>query len=218
MDITTNDIQAIPYSHHYRCFPQMVGSVANQAVFMYLMDEYICRLRTGKPTGFKISVNEISQKRNVNWRTVSKSIEDLQTMKLLSVQDNQCTIYGDRYISLIRSFYNLSKTDDKTQFINALQEGDYDCLKRLGYEECAGSKNELTQHSGNIDNFSELMQKYTTQDGSCVKIHNTCNDDLCKNTQPDNKSYVKIQSLGGGLCKNTELEEGGYVKNTEVKL
>ena len=144
--------QTIPYSHHYRCFPQMIGSVANQAVFMYLMDEYVCRLKTGKPTTFNISINEIAQKRNMTWRTVSKSLESISTMKLISIQDNICLVNSNLFIGLIQAFYNLSDTNSKEQFIAALSAGDYDTLKDLGLKETSDGDAELLSQNGILAN------------------------------------------------------------------
>ena len=147
-----NETQIIPYSHHFRCFPQMIGSVANQAVFMYLMDEYVCRLRTGKPTTFNISINEIAQKRNMTWRTVSKSLESISTMKLISVQDNICLVNSNLFIGLVQAFYNLSDINSKEQFIAALSAGDYDTLKDLGLKETSDGDVELLTQNGILAN------------------------------------------------------------------
>ena len=152
MKVENNDIQTIPYSHHFRCFPQMVGSVANQAVFMYLMDEYIYRLKTERPTWFTVSIKDISQKRNVHRDTVKSVLENLQTMQLITIIDRNVTINADRYVSLIKAFNALSKTTDKTNFINALQKGDYVSLCELGYTEAKSGNDYLLQCTGRAFN------------------------------------------------------------------
>lgn len=208
MNVEVNDKQVIPYSHHYRCFPQMVGSVVNQAVFMYLLDEYLCRLKTGKKTEFAVSVNDIAQKRNANWRTVVKSLGELQTMQLITMNNKTCVININKYIALIQAFQALTKTTDKKQFIELLQAGDYVNLHKFGYNECTNGNEQLLMQEGGyvkIHNLCkntqpEVMQKYTT----CVKIHNSDDDELCKNTQPLQKYTT--------LCKNAEP----YVKMHKV--
>ena len=208
MNVDVNEKQVIPYSHHYRCFPQMVGSVVNQAVFMYLLDEYLCRLRTGKKTEFVVSANDIAQKRNANWRTVVKSLGELQAMQLITMNNKMCVININKYIALIQAFHTLTKTTDKKQFIELLQAGDYVNLHKFGYNECTNGNEQLLMQEGGyvkIHNLckntqSEVMQKYTT----CVKIHNSEDDELCKNTQPLQKYTT--------LCKNAEP----YVKMHKV--
>ena len=54
--------QIIPYGQHFRCFPQMIGGPNNQSVFMYLMDEYVARLRAGKKTSFKLVLRDIERR------------------------------------------------------------------------------------------------------------------------------------------------------------
>lgn len=158
MNVEVNDKQVIPYSHHYRCFPQMVGSVVNQAVFMYLLDEYLCRLKTGKKTEFVISANEIAQKRNMTWRTVTNSLNELQTMQLISMNDKVCLVNINKYTSLIQAFYALNKTTDKKQFITLLHTGDYVNLQRFGYVECYDGNEQLLTQEGVMLNSRTLCQ------------------------------------------------------------
>ena len=158
MNVDVNEKQVIPYSHHYRCFPQMVGSVVNQAVFMYLLDEYLCRLRTGKQTKFTVSVNEIAQKRNMTWRTVTNSLSKLSIMQLISVDDDICSVNANRYVSLVTAFYKLSKTRDKQKFITALSKGDFETLEDLGFEELTNGNECLTAQEGVILNSRTLCQ------------------------------------------------------------
>lgn len=180
MNVEINDKQVIPYSHHYRCFPQMVGSVVNQAVFMYLLDEYICRLRTGKKTEFTISVNEIAQKRNMTWRTVTSSLSKLSVMKLISVDDDICSINADRYVSLVAAFHKLSKTRDKQKFITALSKGDYETLEGLGFEDLASGNEYLVSQEGVMLNSRTLCQ---------IAEPNSIKNDknLCQMTEPSAK-------------------------------
>ena len=168
-----NDIQTIPYSHHFRCFPQMIGSVANQAVFMYLMDEYICRLRTGKPTTFNISVNEIAQKRNIHRNTVSKSLGELEVMKLITVSDKTVTIHSNRFVSLVRAFHSLSSTNDKKDFIEFLKTGNYAKLSVLGYRENSDGDESLISQSGNLLDCTNMYNP--------VQICTTSNENLKQN-------------------------------------
>lgn len=158
MNVDVNEKQVIPYSHHYRCFPQMVGSVVNQAVFMYLLDEYLCRLRTGKQTKFTVSVNEIAQKRNMTWRTVTNSLSKLSIMQLISVDDDICSVNANRYVSLVTAFYKLSKTRDKQKFITALSKGDFETLEDLGFEDLTNGNECLTAQEGVILNSRTLCQ------------------------------------------------------------
>lgn len=189
MKLETTDQQIIPYSHHYRCFPQMVGSVVNQAVFMYLLDEYICRLKTGRPTEFIVSVNEISQKRNMTWRTVTRSLSELQTMGLITIVEDVCSIHANKFVSLVKAFHGLEKTKDKKRFIAALTKGDYIELSDMGLVIDTDGNSQLLSHSGGMLNDTTLCK---IAEGSAKKQKVLSNSrTLCQMTEP----YAKKQKV-----------------------
>lgn len=202
MNVEVNDKQVIPYSHHYRCFPQMVGSVVNQAVFMYLLDEYLCRLKTGKKTEFVISANEIAQKRNMTWRTVTNSLNELQTMQLISMNDKVCLVNINKYTSLIQAFHALTKTTDKKQFITLLHTGDYVNLQRFGYVECYDGNEQLLTQEG-------VMLNSRTS----AKIHNSEEEKLCQKAEPSAKKH-NLMSNSITLCQIAQP----YAKKQKVLL
>lgn len=202
MNVEVNDKQVIPYSHHYRCFPQMVGSVVNQAVFMYLLDEYLCRLKTGKKTEFVISANEIAQKRNMTWRTVTNSLNELQTMQLISMNDKVCLVNINKYTSLIQAFHTLTKTTDKKQFITLLHTGDYVNLQRFGYVECYDGNEQLLTQEG-------VMLNSRTS----AKIHNSEEEKLCQKAECSAKKH-NLMSNSITLCQIAQP----YAKKQKVLL
>jgi len=202
MNVEVNDKQVIPYSHHYRCFPQMVGSVVNQAVFMYLLDEYLCRLKTGKKTEFVISANEIAQKRNMTWRTVTNSLNELQTMQLISMNDKVCLVNINKYTSLIQAFHALTKTTDKKQFITLLHTGDYVNLQRFGYVECYDGNEQLLTQEG-------VMLNSRTS----AKIHNSEEEKLCQKAEGSAKKH-NLMSNSTTLCQIAQP----YAKKQKVLL
>ena len=202
MNVEVNDKQVIPYSHHYRCFPQMVGSVVNQAVFMYLLDEYLCRLKTGKKTEFVISANEIAQKRNMTWRTVTNSLNELQTMQLISMNDKVCLVNINKYTSLIQAFHALTKTTDKKQFITLLHTGDYVNLQRFGYVECYDGNEQLLTQEG-------VMLNSRTS----AKIHNSEEEKLCQKAEGSAKKHNPM-SNSITLCQIAQP----YAKKQKVLL
>ena len=202
MNVEVNDKQVIPYSHHYRCFPQMVGSVVNQAVFMYLLDEYLCRLKTGKKTEFVISANEIAQKRNMTWRTVTNSLNELQTMQLISMNDKVCLVNINKYTSLIQAFHALTKTTDKKQFITLLHTGDYVNLQRFGYVECYDGNEQLLTQEG-------VMLNSRTS----AKTHNSEKEKLCQKAEGSAKKH-NLMSNSITLCQIAEP----YAKKQKVLL
>lgn len=186
MSSETIDKQIIPYSHHYRCFPQMIGSPVHQSVFMYLLDEYNYRLRVGGNTLFFVTANEISQKRNIDRRTVVKCIVSLQTMGLIEINENICKINVDVFVSLIVAFSKLTKTNDKLFFIDRLQNGDYSSLSSVGYEKLPDGNTSLLSLKNSIQK-SDIYKNVQP----CTNMLTTVQKCIDKNAQP----YAKMHTL-----------------------
>lgn len=214
--------QTIPYSHHYRCFPQMIGSVANQAVFMYLMDEYVCRLRTGKPTVFTVSVNDIANKRNVHRNTVSKSLNELENMRLITVDNKTVSIHANRYIGLVKAFHSLTYTRDKDEFVKSLQNGDYSNLSKFGYTEVVNGNDYLVSQSGDMSSCTNMynMLKYVQPNNEklykYVQHAEICTTILSKLRHDIRENYSKtefVNEFQSQLLDSLSKEQFEYVVN-----
>ncbi len=145
------DFSQIPYSQHHREAAMMLGSVQCQAVFGYLLDEYMYRLRQGKPTAFMLSCNKISAACNLQWHTVNKTIQHLsENMNLISVNDNTVTLDADKYLSLIYAFHNLSDKKSRTAFTKALSNNDSKKLEELGFVPYSHIEKELLLMNGSM--------------------------------------------------------------------
>lgn len=186
------DFSQIPYSQHHREAAMMLGTPNNFSVFTHLFDEYLFKLRSGKPTTFTISRRRISDVCQMNWRTVQKTLDKLKAMRLITVDGDSVSVDGDMYLSLIFAFHN-TDSNDKQQFIDALSAGSFEELEGLGYvflHNCSGSLKEL---AGSLCKNTTLVAKIQQP----LQKYNTC----CKNTQ----GAVKMQQV---LQKyNTESDE-----------
>lgn len=189
------DFTNIPYSQHHREAAMMLGSATIQSVFTYLLDEYLFRLRTGKPTAMKLSKQGISMSCQMNRRTVNNAIDSLATMKLIHIDESNISINGDIYMSLIYSFHKLQK-EKRDDFIQFLADGDYDNLQKLGYVFLPNSSNALSEMTGGLCRNTHLdsqdsegcaeihssVQKYTVGGKSCAEIHTVDNENVQKCT------------------------------------
>lgn len=165
------DFSQIPYSQHHREAAMMLGSAQCQAVFGYLLDEYMYRLRQGKPAAFMLSCNKISAACNLQWHTVNKTIQHLaEDMNLISVNDNTVTFNADRYLSLIYAFHNLSDKKSRTTFTKALSNNDSEKLEELGFVLYSHIEKELLLMNGSMlvknnegsSNLTNLSQNQRT--------------------------------------------------------
>ena len=170
------DFSQIPYSQHHREAAMMLGSVQCQAVFGYLLDEYMYRLRQGKPTAFILSCNKISATCNLQWHTVNKTIQHLvEDMNLISMNDNTVMLDADRYLSLIYAFHNLPDKKSRTAFTKALCNNDSKKLEELGFVLYSHIEKELLLLNGSMlvknNEGSSYLTKVSQNQRTLVKIN-----------------------------------------------
>lgn len=204
-----DESKVIPYGQHYRCFPQMIGSVVNQSVFMYIMDEYAQRLRNNSQLYFQIKVNEIANDRNMTWRSVTNSLQSLQDMKLISMNDNVCVVDGDRFVSLIHAFSNVGGKAARKEFSKILEAGDYDSLVKFGYVYQESSREELLKLKGGIeqgDGYAKWQSPLLNGTTSAKK------QNLCQMTQPLSFDIAKplLNDTTSAKKQNLMLKSRGY--------
>ena len=154
----------------------MLGSVQCQAVFGYLFDEYMYRLRQGKPTAFILSCNKISATCNLQWHTVNKTIQHLvEDMNLISMNDNTVMLDADRYLSLIYAFHNLPDKKSRTAFTKALCNNDSKKLEELGFVLYSHIEKELLLLNGSMlvknNEGSSYLTKVSQNQRTLVKIN-----------------------------------------------
>lgn len=160
----------------------------------------------------------------MNWRTVQKTLDKLEVMKLITIDEDSVSVDGDMYLSLISAFHNV-ESNDKQRFTDALSNGNFEELEAFGYvflPNCSSSLKELVgslcKNTTGVAEIQQPLQKY-----------NTC----CKNTQgvvkvqqplqkcstESDESVVKIQHLLqkcrtiiNECCKNT-TESAAFLHN-----
>ncbi|NDV63978.1 hypothetical protein [Bacteroides sp. 224] len=193
------NINSIPYAHHYRCFPQMIGSAVNQSVFMYLMDEYSHRLKDGRPLSFNVSINEIKKDRNLSWKSVANSLQSFQKMKLITFDGSLCTLDGDRFVSLIKGFNKTGGEDKRKEFSEFLEKGDYDSLKKFGFQLEHNSKKELLSLKGG-GGLSQILEGSKKSE----KVITNFISDFSQMLEPSKKSEKSIPINATHSSKKSE--------------
>jgi hypothetical protein len=184
----------------------MIGSAVNQSVFMYLMDEYSYRLKNKKPLHFSISINEIANDRNMIWKTVFSSLQSLQKMKLITINNNICTVDGDRFVSLIKTFNKIAGKERRKQFSKSLETGDYGALVKFGYvlDEFAGK--ELIALKGGLNDAPLLLNDRTPQLNDRREFYEIIEPSM-KNESLMRKSRSCLRKLTDSLSENFNKEE-----------
>ena len=147
------DFSQIPYSQHHREAAMMLGDATVHSVFTYLLDEYLYRVRAGKPGTFKISCSKLGEAQGVYRKKVKATLQQLETMRLIKVDGNNVSVNGNVYASLIYAFHNLVSLDQKHKFSEHLQVGAFEPLKEMGYVDIGANAPTLFGMTGGVFNF-----------------------------------------------------------------
>lgn len=147
------DFSQIPYSQHHREAAMMLGDATVHSVFTYLLDEYLYRVRAGKPGIFKISCSKLGEAQGVYRKKVKATLQQLETMRLIKVDGNNVSVNGNVYASLIYAFHNLVSLDQKHKFSEHLQVGAFEPLKEMGYVDIGANAPTLFGMTGGVFNF-----------------------------------------------------------------
>lgn len=206
------DFTNIPYSQHHREAAMMLGSATIQSVFTYLLDEYLFRVRTGKPSTFKVSCNHIEEMQGVYRKTVKKTLQQLEVMKLISVNGSNVTVNGGIYASLILAFHNLQNIEEKKKFSESLQVGDFAPLEKMGYVYIGEKAPSLLSMAGSMFNVGEkaptdmVKNDQFDESGEKAPIELVKNDQLSK-TKVGHKSPISqiVGAFSPTDCSEEEL-------------
>ena len=147
------DFSQIPYSQHHRETAMMLGDATVHSVFTYLLDEYLYRVRAGKPGTFKISCSKLGEAQGVYRKKVKATLQQLETMRLIKVDGNNVSVNGNVYASLIYAFHNLVSLDQKHKFSEHLQVGSFEPLEEMGYVDIGANAPTLFGMTGGVFNF-----------------------------------------------------------------
>lgn len=147
------DFSQIPYSQHHREAAMMLGDATVHSVFTYLLDEYLYRVRAGKPGTFKISCSKLGEAQGVYRKKVKATLQQLETMRLIKVDGNNVSVNGNVYASLIYAFHNLVSLDQKHKFSEHLQVGAFEPLEEMGYVDIGANAPTLLGMTGGVFNF-----------------------------------------------------------------
>ena len=147
------DFSQIPYSQHHREAAMMLGDATVHSVFTYLLDEYLYRVRAGKPGTFKISCSKLGEAQGVYRKKVKATLQQLETMRLIKVDENNVSVNGNVYASLIYAFHNLVSLDQKHKFSEYLQVGAFEPLEEMGYVDIGANAPTLFGMTGGVFNF-----------------------------------------------------------------
>lgn len=206
------DFTNIPYSQHHREAAMMLGSATIQSVFTYLLDEYLFRVRTGKPATFKVSCNHIEEMQGVYRKTVKKTLQQLEVMKLISVNGSNVTVNGGIYASLILAFHNLQNIEEKKKFSESLKVGDFAPLEKMGYVYIGEKAPSLLSMAGSMFNVGEkaptdmVKNDQFDESGEKAPIELVKNDQLSK-TKVGHKSLISqiVGAFSPTDCSEEEL-------------
>lgn len=141
MDISTAEGLA-SFNPGYR----LMGLVTDQVVFMYFWIMSLPLLMKGEKPFIELNYSAIERHRGLDRKTTMKSIERLQKIHLISVNNGNIIVNARRYLGMLRIFRKLRSLEFVKKFIKAANECDDETLKDFGYTEDFDMAEELNMY------------------------------------------------------------------------
>lgn len=200
------DFSKVPYGQYFRESAAMFGSAQIQSVFNYLMSEHTMCMRQNLPPEVKVSCNALEPRCGVHRHTIKKILQQLENvMRLISIKSNKAKIDMDLYVSLIYAYHKLS-SEKRPDFTAALNAGDYEKLKSLGFERIVQISTNLLSLKGKV------VENYTTSD---------IDDKSCTNFDNQSSEVVQISTVSDKDkrdCTNFDNEQQKVVEICTTSL
>lgn len=125
---------------------RLMGSITDQAVFMYFWVMSLPLLLRGEKSFIELNCSAIERYRGLDRKTAMKSIERLQKIRLINVDNRNIIVNARRYLGMLRIFRKLRSLEFVKKFIKAANECDDETLKDFGYTEDFDIAEELNMY------------------------------------------------------------------------
>lgn len=125
---------------------RLMGLVTDQVVFMYFWIMSLPLLMKGEKPFIELNYSAIERHRGLDRKATIKSIERLQKIHLISVNNGNIIVNARRYLGMLRIFRKLRSLEFVKKFIKAANECDDETLKDFGYTEDFDMAEELNMY------------------------------------------------------------------------
>lgn len=125
---------------------RLMGSITDQVVFMYFWIMSLPLLMKGEKPFIELNYSAIERYRGLDRKATIKSIERLQKIRLISVDNGNIIVNARRYLGMLRIFRKLRSLEFVKKFIKAANECDDETLKDFSYTEDFDMAEELNMY------------------------------------------------------------------------
>ena len=140
-------------------------------------------MKAGKPIAdIPFSKSKISKARSINRETVGRTLDALEKMKLITINDNYYSLDGKLYMALIKAF-SATPYNNRQRFIELLADGCIDELEAFGVSIDGVSEKEIAAMSGSIIETDDFSAGLSKNQQVCIKT-----DSVVENPSPMSKN------------------------------
>lgn len=179
--MTTDSINKIPsYGQFFNCQTQLFGRLNYDRIFAYLFNEHLRLERIKKPTSFHVSYSAISNCCKVGRQTVYDTLQFLDEIGVISLDNSICNVDKDYFFSVVVLF-DASDSETKKKIAKSFINGDKKGLVELGLQPLSLETNLL---AGSLMPSSEQSVLYKTKCSMQNKVSCTGQSALHKTNCP----------------------------------
>lgn len=194
-----------PYNPLFREAPGLILDTIDKAIFRFVWDEYVGRVRSGKIPLFPIKLRDVERKTGIDRHTIADHLGSLNKMGLIIKDGDNYSVNGDYFLSLLKLGHSLTSQEDKKALRIAIAAGDKGKLKELGFEYLEGITSLLNQMSGRVISYPSGYD--STQVGNILPKWVRFYPSGGNNTQLGAIYTSWVDKIRAYVCENYKMED-----------
>lgn len=128
--------KAFIYGHHFKYLRSLISNPMMYVMYEYLFDELyeICRETNNYAIPFKLgNKSQIASQTGINRKTVQVILDNLQSAKLINIDDDKCQIDIPFCLSAMNAYCGLKNKTDREAFSELMKAGDVNSMRNMGF-------------------------------------------------------------------------------------
>lgn len=185
-----------PYGQHFRCMARLFKNALQNEIFMYLMDEYMGRLRKGQTTKLQYSIREISEHTGISRNSIQPNLSRLSDLGVISLEGDVCTVNVPYVVAVVSLFNQKKSLEDKRAIGVAFRDNDNPLLVKYGLTINEHAQSELLDLNG-APETGDNMHKFEPPCTNLTSMHkfDTSDAQICASGGSDLTSMHKFKPL-----------------------
>lgn len=128
--------KAFIYGHHFKYLRSLISNPMMYVMYEYLFDELyeMCRETNNYAIPFRLdNKSQIASQTGINRKSVQVILDNLQSAKLINIDDDKCQIDIPFCLSVLNAYCKLKNKTDREIFSESMKAGDINSLGDMGF-------------------------------------------------------------------------------------